>query len=387
MRIGVVGGRLQGLEAVYLAQMAGFQTTLLDKVPQVPARFIAEDFYLTDINQEEEKVRDWLKGCDLIIPATENFQTLVQLNEMAHQVDVPLALDLPSLTLSASKIHSNKILSHAGISLPAPWPGCTLPVIVKPSNFSGSIGVRKVADPLVLRTICEDLGNEMVIQEYVEGPSYSLEVVANKGKGTVFQVTLLEFDAGFDCKRVIAGPNIGKDIVGSFHQLGEEIAVEIRLSGIMDIEVIKTGKDLKVLEIDARLPSQTPTVVYHSTGINFIQILVEYWVNGRLPDYSRLTEVGKGVLYEHFQYTERGLAVTGEHILTTAQGLRLYTNRFGADVLISNFEQSPENWVATAIFLGETEEEIWRSHYRAIQQIQEAFNCPNFYDLFPGDEV
>ena len=341
-------------------------------------RFIVEDFYLADINQEEEKVRDWLKGCDLIIPATENFQTLIQLKEIAHQVDVPLALDLPSLTLSASKINSNKVLSHAGISLPAPWPGCTLPVIVKPSNLSGSIGVRKVADPLVLRTICEYLGNEMVIQEYVEGPSYSLEVVANKGKGTVFQVTLLEFDACFDCKRVIAGPNIGKNIVESFHQLGEKIAMEISLSGIMDIEIMKTGKDLKVLEIDARLPSQTPTVVYHSTGINFIQILVEYWVNGRLPDYSRLPEVGKGVLYEHFQYTEGGLAVTGEHILTTAQGLRLYSNRFGTDVLISNFEQSPENWVATAIFLGETERRCLEKPLQSYPTNPRSFQLPEF---------
>ena len=44
MRIGVVGGRLQGLEAVYLAQMAGFQTTLLDKDPQVPAPIYSRGF-------------------------------------------------------------------------------------------------------------------------------------------------------------------------------------------------------------------------------------------------------------------------------------------------------------------------------------------------------
>jgi len=37
MRVAIIGGRLQGLEAVYLAKKAGWQTLLVDKEAAVPA--------------------------------------------------------------------------------------------------------------------------------------------------------------------------------------------------------------------------------------------------------------------------------------------------------------------------------------------------------------
>ena len=52
-----------------------------------------------------------------------------------------------------------------------------------------------------------------------------------------------------------------------------KIAELIELKGIMDVEVIDDEGILKVLEIDARIPSQTPTVVYHSTGVNLLEEL------------------------------------------------------------------------------------------------------------------
>jgi len=42
MQTVVVGGRLQGLEAVYLAKKAGWQVKLIDKSKNLPALNLAE---------------------------------------------------------------------------------------------------------------------------------------------------------------------------------------------------------------------------------------------------------------------------------------------------------------------------------------------------------
>ena len=48
------------------------------------------------------------------------------------------------------------------------------------------------------------------------------------------------------------------------------------------MEVILHRGELKVLEIDARLPSQTPTVVFHSTGVNLVEVLGNSFIRGKL---------------------------------------------------------------------------------------------------------
>ena len=385
MRIGIVGGRLQGLEAVYLAQQAGFEVALIDKDPFAPARSLVQEFHQLDLLSRGDAPTALLKEFDLILPATENYRALLFLHETARRCQVPLALDLPSYSVSSSKIKSNELFFRAGIPMPQPWPECGFPVIVKPSSLSGSTGVVKVTDETQLRAVSADLDAEPVIQTYLRGPSYSLEVLAHQGKCSSLQVTQLEFDSVYDCKRVLAGPNTGNDIADAFYDLGERIASALVLSGIMDIEVIDTGKELKVLEIDARLPSQTPSAVYHSTGLNMVTLLAEYWIEGTLPTRGRPKGGERAVIYEHFKFKDGVLEVAGEHILAGAQGLQQYQDMYSANIFISNFERLPEDWVATAIFVGDTEAQVWESHNRSVQQLQQAFKAKSFLDSVPVD--
>ena len=90
MRIAVVGGRLQGLEALYLAKQAGFKTLLIDRDPIAPARALADDFCCLDLPVHGDAARDLLKSFDLLLPATENPTTLRSLKNMAQQSDLNL---------------------------------------------------------------------------------------------------------------------------------------------------------------------------------------------------------------------------------------------------------------------------------------------------------
>lgn len=384
LKVGVIGGRLQGLEAVYLAKEAGFEVALIDKDPSVPAASLVDKFYAFDLTSGGKSAKALLTEFDFILPATENYRVLSWLKAAARNYNIPLALDLPAYNISSSKRKSNRLFTLTGIPIPEQWPECGFPVIVKPSNLSGSVGVRRINDLGSLSELVNGESNDMVIEKYLAGPSFSLEVIADKGKCVGLQVTELNFDSGFDCKRVIAGPHTGRRAAAELMAIGERISSVLNLSGIMDIEVIDTGNGLKVLEIDARLPSQTPSAVYHSTGINMVRLLADYWVHGRLPTRGKLFNGGcRAVIYEHLKFRRGILEVAGEHILTNALGLKIYNDQFAADVMISNFEQSPKEWVATVIFSHDNEHGVWEKRNKAIKSICGYFSADCYVDPEP----
>lgn len=372
------------MEAVYLAKQAGYEVALIDKDSSVPARALADHFYHLDLlGMRQSVMGGLLREFDLILPATENPETLARLNKVAEHNLIPLALDLPAYSISSSKLKSNFLFALAGIAMPENWPACGFPVIAKPSGLSGSAGVKKIDNMASLTRLLNVMDKDVVIQKYLKGPSYSLEVMAHRGEAVGLQVTKLEFDAGFDCKRVLAGPDIDRNVAGAFYSLGERLAVALNLSGIMDIEVIDDDGELKVLEIDARLPSQTPSAVYHSTGINMVKLLAEYWIEGKLPEPAGDPEVKQAVIYEHLKFSRGVLEVAGEHILTGARGLKIYRDKFSAEVLITNFEESPMDWVATAIYTGKTEAQVWETRNRAVLTLQQAFEAVLYIDPYP----
>ena len=181
---------------------------------------------------------------------------------------IPLAFDPRAYRISSSKIMSDRLFAELQISAPQPWPDAVFPIMAKPSGSSGSRGIRIIrsADQLRAEFPGGGAAAEWVVQEYLPGPSYSLEVIAVGGGARCFQVTDLFVDAGLrlqtgdrrrpSCPRAWS-PNLSASVSNS--------ADAIDLRGLMDVEVILNGGELKVLEIDARLPSQTPTAVFWSS--------------------------------------------------------------------------------------------------------------------------
>ena len=89
----------------------------------------------------------------------------------------------------------------------------------------------------------------------------------------------------------------------------------------MDIEVMVHEGQLKVLEIDARLPSQTPTAVFHACGINMVGLLAETVLGGRDPAVDRTPR--QGCCYQHVRVAGGAVEVLGEHMMGAARPLRL----------------------------------------------------------------
>jgi pyrrolysine biosynthesis protein PylC len=151
----------------------------------------------------------------------------------------------------------------------------------------------------------------------------------------------------------------------------------------MDVEVVLHRGELKVLEIDARLPSQTPTAVLGSTGQNMVQILNELFINN-------LIETGDcncrpaGAVYEHIRVCQDIMEFSGEHIMTGGGPLHLRQDFFGADEAITNFKSDKDQWIATLIILGEDRRSALAKRDRVIERILKRCSIKKVYDSLPA---
>jgi pyrrolysine biosynthesis protein PylC len=384
MRVAVVGGRLQGLEALYLAKKAGWETVLIDRNSNVPALNFCDRFFQLNVSLKEG-IAVALDSVDLIIPAFENRPALGQLAAIAAELKIPIAIDLKAYDVSASKSVSDRLFAELGVPAPRPWPECAFPMVAKPIGSSGSEGVVRLSDELALRQFQVQAGavpEEWVIQEYLEGPSYSIEIIGCRGRYWPLQVTGLEMDDIYDCKRVLAPSDLNREQCDQFAKIAVQIAEKLELNGIMDVEVILNNNRLQVLEIDARLPSQTPTAVYHSTGINMLELLADCFIPGRQVEPVVIVE-HKAVIFEHVVVSAGRLAVSGEHAVSTAGQLKYCEGFFGADEALTDYTPGAKAWMATLIVTADNAEAVWKKRELVVNQIMKELRLTAYSDPLP----
>jgi pyrrolysine biosynthesis protein PylC len=225
---------------------------------------------------------------------------------------------------------------------------------------------------------------DWVIQEYLEGPSYSLEIFGLGDKYVSLQTTVIEVDSVYDCKKVLAPADLSTDLESEFGRIGRKIAGALELKGVMDVEVILHRGLLKVLEIDARLPSQTPTAVLKSTGVNMVELLGDVFVRNSLPDPLPGGRE-KAVIYEHIRVSPEAIEVSGEHIMAAAAPLQIHQGFFGADEAITDFARGKSNWVATLIFVENSRQEVLAKRDATIESLKKHLGIDIFRDPGPGE--
>ena len=76
MRLAVVGGKLQGTEAAYLAGEAGYEVVLIDRRAGRPAAGLAAETHVFDVTADPVRTRELLLSCDAVLPACEDEATL-----------------------------------------------------------------------------------------------------------------------------------------------------------------------------------------------------------------------------------------------------------------------------------------------------------------------
>lgn len=385
MLAAVVGGNLQGIEAAYLAKKAGWQVLVIDRKAVVPAAGLCDRFNQVNITTQKDLERA-LKGVDLVIPALESPDALACLQRWSLNSEIPFVFDPVAYSLSSSKIKSDQLFAQIGVPTPRPWPKCGFPVLAKPSLGSGSQKVAVFHNSENLNAHQNESAQEWVLQEFVPGPSYSIEVVGRPGNYVPLQVTDLQMDTNYDCKRVLAPTELTPGLISEFEKISRSIAEQIELKGLMDVEVILHDGTLKVLEVDARLPSQTPTAVFWSTGINILEMLADLFLSKSAPKRGNL-DAHRGVVYEHIKVTPNRLEVAGEQLISATDALQIRKDFFGANEAITNYRPDRQEWIATLILSENTREMAWQRRNHVISDIRKQFELEVYQDLSPLADI
>jgi pyrrolysine biosynthesis protein PylC len=385
MRICIVGGRLQGTEATYLSKKAGYEVVLIDKDSNAPAAFLADEFHTLDILKNDNVARKILNSTDAVLPATENKRTLSFLEGLSLQTGIPYMQDNSAFSISSDKIRSIEFFDSLNIPYPEPWPNSRFPVVVKPAGKSGSVGIyradneEQLGDALKKSSLIDE---KAVVQRFIKGPALSLEIIALDGDPLPLQITQLEFDETYGCKRVFAPDLVKDDVRESFIEMSKKMARGLNLKGLMDAQAIVDANGIPLMiEINARLPSQTPTTVYHSSEINMVSLLTEMFADNKMPHVS--VEPKNSVIYQHIKVNNNSVVIMGEHIMSEARNLRIEKDFFGVNEAITNIDTDKSEGVATLIVKSPSLEEAKRRSMQAIEGLMAEFNLTEFLDSSP----
>jgi pyrrolysine biosynthesis protein PylC len=371
------------MEAVFLAKRAGFETVVIDRKAEAPALSICDEPHVLNPLESPEEAKAVLQSCDAVIPACEELDLLRHLDATVPGMGIPLMFDLNAYNTSCSKNRSNEIMQRAGVPLPQPWPECGFPVIVKPSSQSGSIGVKVAFNDEDIRQgldFIKSIGDEPVMQEFVHGKSVSIEVIGDGTRAVPYVTTEVVLDSNYDCKMVRCNPSIlSEEDEEIFSRVGKDVAESIGLRALMDVEAILTPKGLRVLEIDARIPSQTPAAILVGTGVNLLDELYRM-STGKGPGAVR--KQGCSV-YRHVYMKDGVLRSSGEKVFGHVRRPRMEQGLFGSDYSISDYEPGKQEWYATLMTSGRTEEEVDRRCDESIRKIMDECSVETFIDGSP----
>jgi len=356
----LIGGKLQGFEAAYLSKKAGIRVVLVDKNPQALIRNYADEFHCFDVIKEPEKLLDLSKKVNAILPVNENLACIEFLNSIKEKFSCPVLFDFGAYRISRDKKSSKDYFKSIGVPTPQDRPS-EPPYFVKPSCESSSVGARIIYDNEELGT----LESDMLVEEYVEGEVVSLEVIGDGSNFAVVKETQVHIDETYDCHMVTPLP-----ANPFFRQISHALAANLYLKGIMDVEAIFGPKGLKVIEIDARFPSQTPTVVYYSSGINLIELLFRAFNDG-IEETGSFPE-NKYCIYEHLMLGENGTLVpVGEQVLSMGSDYGKFYEEPGIEIFLCK----GENPVFTLIFWGKDREEAGAKKCKGLSVLKDRFGA------------
>lgn len=164
--------------------------------------------------------------------------------------------------------------------------GFKFPLIVKPTDRSGSRGVEKVLDPVqleeaIVRAQNESFEHKVIIEEFVTGREISVESISYEGKHNVLQLTdKVTTGAPFFVELEHHQPStLAEDIKNRVREIVLHALDALHIqygASHAELKITEDG-DIRVIEIGARMGGDFigSNLVELSTGYDFLKGVVE----------------------------------------------------------------------------------------------------------------
>lgn len=177
----------------------------------------------------------------------------------------------------------------------------SFPIIVKPADRSGSRGITKLASEeglqeAIAHALSESFSDTAVVEEYVSGSEYSVEVLSWEGVHTLLAITE-KFTTGAPCfiemghlEPARVSSQVAKDIEAVVMHALDSLGVMYGASHV-EVKVSEDGA-VRIIEIGSRMGGDCigSDLVRLSTGYDFVEAVIDVALGIKPPAADRLTK-------------------------------------------------------------------------------------------------
>ena len=174
------------------------------------------------------------------------------------------------------------------------------PIIVKPTDRSGSRGIYKLETPEKLKeavkdAISESFSKNALIEGFAEGQEYSVEFISYKGKHTFLQMTL-KYTTGaphfIETGHLEPAP-VSKETLSKVKSVVSHALDSLGITNGASHSELKIDADgnINIIEIGGRMGGDLigSDLVRYSTGYDFVRMVIDVAV-GSAPDFTKVCE-------------------------------------------------------------------------------------------------
>ena len=325
-KIVIIGAGEFQVPLIQKAKEMGFETHVFAWREGAVGAEIADFFYPVSITETEEilAVCEKLRPDAVATIASDLANITVQY--LAARLGLPHNSD-ECIRVSTNKYAMRKALKAGGADTPffttvssaaeLDPAALSYPVIVKPTDRSGSRGITKVLSPDALAAAIDaatvhSFEKRAMVEEFIDGPEFSAESISYNGEHTLLTVTQ-KFTTGapnfIETGHIEPAPLTEEQLARVKKEIFTGLtALDIRMGpSHAEFRISKDGR-VRIIEIGSRMGGDCigSHLVRLSTGIDF----VEETIRTALGDAPALTPVNKGrPAAIRFVFGEEDLAV------------------------------------------------------------------------------
>lgn len=199
---------------------------------------------------------------------------------------------------------------------PKELPDMQYPLIVKPTDRSGSRGIFKIEKPEELapaieKAMAESFEKSALVEEFATGNEYSVEYVSWEGEHHFLAVTK-KYTTGapnfIETGHLQPANDLSAEVLENIKQIIPKAldALQIRYGASHSEVKIDDNGVIRIIEIGGRMGGDCigSDLVYLSTGVDFVEMVINI-ACGVKPDFTKKKNPGYAAI--HFVFTQNDL--------------------------------------------------------------------------------
>ena len=375
VKLAIIGASYLQQPLIRKAKEMGIETHVFAwKTGDAPGEKSADHFYPISIVEKEEILAKCKEiGIDGICTIASDLAT-VTVNHVANE------MGLVGNSEECTSISTNKHLMRLAFEKNGdPSPRSVLagsveealklelqyPVIVKPTDRSGSLGITKLKCPegladAVKAAMGESFSKEALVEEFAEGIEYSVESFSYQGQHDVITITR-KYTTGSPHFIETGHIEPAKEINFTYEQIRKIVTHaldSLKITNGASHTELKISDEgvVRIIEIGGRMGGDFigSDLVYLSTGVDFVRAVIDTAL-GRKPDLSRGEKCNAAVrfimngqdakLYDRVMGQDKDIVIASEIDEDTEGVVTDSSNRHGYFIMRSDDRELLESYL------------------------------------------